>query len=59
MIRNVILDHTGNYDLTASVTRRHTDTYPDSQLVLKNSQCTNGFCVQIKGENVTIKARGF
>ena len=50
MIRNVILDHTGNYDLTASVTRRHTDTYPDSQLVLKNSQCTNGFCVQMKGE---------
>ena len=31
--------------------RRQTDTYPD---------CTNGFGLQMKGENVTrIKARGF
>ena len=31
----------------------------DSRLVLKKikSQCTNGFCLQIKGENVRIKAR--
>ena len=47
MMRNVTLDHTGNYD--PSLTRHHTDTYPD---------CTNGFCLQMKGENVRIKARG-
>ena len=39
-MRNVTLDHTGNYD--PSLTRRHTDTYPDY---------TNGFCLQMKGEN--------
>ena len=49
MMRNVTLDHTGNFN--PSLTRHHTDTYPD---------CTNGFCLQMKGENVTrIKARGF
>ena len=48
VMRNVTLDHTGNYD--PPLTRRHTDTYPD---------CTNGFCLQMKGENVRIKARGF
>ena len=42
-MRNVTLDHSGNYD--SSLTRRHTDTYPD---------CTNGFCLQMKGENVTL-----
>ena len=30
------------------MTRRHT---------LKNNQCTNFFCLQIKGENVRIKVR--
>ena len=40
MMRNVTLDHTGGYD--PSVTRRHTDTHPD---------CTDGFCLQMKGEN--------
>ena len=59
VMRNVTLDHTGNYDLIASVTRRHTDTYPDSRLVLKNNQCTNSSCLHMKGENVRIKARGF
>ena len=28
----------------------------DSRFVLKHNQCTNGFCLQIKGENVRIKA---
>ena len=26
---------------------------------MKNIQCTNGFCLQIKGEKVRIKAREF
>ena len=43
MMHNVTLDHTGNYSLTASVTRSHTDTYPDSRFVLKSSQCTKWF----------------
>ena len=48
-MRNVTQDHTGNYD--SSLIRHHTDTYLD---------CTNAFCLQMKGENVTrIKARGF
>ena len=28
----------------------------DSRLLLKNNQCRNGFCLQMKGENVRIKA---
>ena len=29
----------------------------DSRLALKHNRCTNGFCLQIKGENVRIKGR--
>ena len=51
----VIRDHTGNCDLITSLSCGNTEMVSDSRLVLKNIQCTNGFSLQIKGENVRIK----
>ena len=51
----VTRDHTGNCDLITSLTQGNTQMVSDSRLVLKNIKCTNGFYLQIKGENVRVE----
>ena len=42
--------------LSGNVMHRGSHRYrSDSRLLLKNNQCTNNSCLQIKGENVMIK----